>query len=260
MENLYTIKKAAKLAGTTAETLRHYDRIGLVSPCSTDKWTGYRYYSPSDIVKISTIRALQSMDFSLGEIRDILQVEDFGKVVGMLDSALERADRKIAELQEAKQKILRARSQYAGKREKLQPHGGIYERVLPQRTILLSANLSTPTVENLTGYHRHFFAQLGKEIESAFSFEDAAGIYTVGNSPRMFAVCKTYTDAPGLVMLPAGQYLCRRCTDKDRADTERELAALAEERTDAKTEFIVSVVAITGILKWEYEVQAFTGK
>ena len=43
MIKFFTIGEAAKLVGMTAETLRHYDRIGLVSPHKTDEWTKYRY-------------------------------------------------------------------------------------------------------------------------------------------------------------------------------------------------------------------------
>ena len=43
MKKFFTIGEAAKLVGMTAETLRHYDRIGLVSPHKTDEWTKYRY-------------------------------------------------------------------------------------------------------------------------------------------------------------------------------------------------------------------------
>ena len=55
-----------------AETLRHYDRIGLVKPCKADEWTGYRYYSQREIVRLETIRALRCMDLSLAEIKEIL--------------------------------------------------------------------------------------------------------------------------------------------------------------------------------------------
>lgn len=55
MDKLYSIKQTAEIAGTTTETLRHYDRIGLVKPCKTDEWTGYRYYSEQEIVRLHTI-------------------------------------------------------------------------------------------------------------------------------------------------------------------------------------------------------------
>ena len=76
MEKIFSIEKAAKAAGTTAETLRHYDRIGLVKPCKTDEWTGYRYYSERELVRLNTVRALRCMDLSLKEIKEILELDD----------------------------------------------------------------------------------------------------------------------------------------------------------------------------------------
>ena len=65
MKKLFSISEAAKMADMTSETLRHYDRIGLVKPREKDSWTGYRYYSEQEIVRLNTIQALRFMDFSL---------------------------------------------------------------------------------------------------------------------------------------------------------------------------------------------------
>ena len=91
-ENLYNIGRAAKLAGLTAEALRHYDRIGLVSPARIDEWTGYRYYSDADIVRLQTVHALQQMDIPLKKIKDMLLLEDFGELVKQLDDAVAAAE------------------------------------------------------------------------------------------------------------------------------------------------------------------------
>ncbi len=69
MKQYFTIGEAAKAVRTTAETLRHYDRIGLVKPSRTDEWTNYRYYTEQDIVRLNTVRALQLMDLPLREIK-----------------------------------------------------------------------------------------------------------------------------------------------------------------------------------------------
>lgn len=69
MEKFFTVSQTAEIVGVTAETLRHYDRIGLVHPCKTDKWTNYRYYSENEIVRLNTIKALRYMDLSLEEIK-----------------------------------------------------------------------------------------------------------------------------------------------------------------------------------------------
>lgn len=37
MEKYFSISQTAKMVDMTTETLRHYDRIGLVKPCKTDE-------------------------------------------------------------------------------------------------------------------------------------------------------------------------------------------------------------------------------
>lgn len=52
MEKLFSISQAAKTVNMTTETLRYYDRIGLVHPSRTDTWSKYHYYSEKDIVRL----------------------------------------------------------------------------------------------------------------------------------------------------------------------------------------------------------------
>lgn len=55
LKDKLTIGEFAKLRNITTETLRHYDRIGLVKPVKVDPDTGYRYYSILQYEKIGTI-------------------------------------------------------------------------------------------------------------------------------------------------------------------------------------------------------------
>ena len=115
MKDFFSVSQTAKIVDMTAETLRHYDRIGLVKPCKVDEWTGYRYYSQQEIVRLDTVKTLRSMDMSLSEIKRILSYDDFGKIVDALKQAEKNADEKIAELNYAKTKIRRARLYYESK-------------------------------------------------------------------------------------------------------------------------------------------------
>jgi len=112
MKNYFSISQTAKIVDMTTETLRHYDRINLVKPCKIDEWTGYRYYSQQEIVRLNTIRSLRCMDLTLSEIKDILAYDDFNKIVEILKQAEKSADKKIEELNNAKTKIQRARIFY----------------------------------------------------------------------------------------------------------------------------------------------------
>lgn len=94
MQKYFSIGEAAKAVRTTTETLRHYDRIGLVKPSKKDEWTKYRYYTEQDLVRLNTVRALQLMDLPLQDIKRVLDYKDLRKVVDFLEQAEKKADEK----------------------------------------------------------------------------------------------------------------------------------------------------------------------
>ena len=99
MTDYLSIGEAAKAVHTTSETLRHYDRIGLVKPSKKDEWTNYRYYTQQDLVRLNTVRALQLMGLPLQEIKNVLEYDDLEKIVEFLAQAERKADEKIAALE-----------------------------------------------------------------------------------------------------------------------------------------------------------------
>ena len=65
------IKEFSLLCQVTVKTLRHYEKIGLLKPAEVDEWTGYRYYSVSQMQTLNNIRRLKEIGFSLDEILDL---------------------------------------------------------------------------------------------------------------------------------------------------------------------------------------------
>ncbi len=63
----------SKLSLISIRMLRHYNEIGLLIPECIDNFTGYRYYSESQLPIVNRITALKNMGFSLGVIREILE-------------------------------------------------------------------------------------------------------------------------------------------------------------------------------------------
>lgn len=257
MKNYFTIRQTAEIVDMTAETLRHYDRIGLVKPCKTDKWTGYRYYSQQEIVRLNTVKALRCMDLTLSEIKDILAYDDFGKIVAALDRAEIKAEQKIAELTYVKEKIERARMFYRDKLSGARQNGDAFVKYFPQRVILLSDSLQTPTVDNLWDYHRHFYNQMPAAVKDAFSFEDSAGIYEQNGKSRLFAICTRYSKIDGLTVLPQGRYLCADCTEENRKQIAEDLLATAKNQYGVEPAFTVRLIVLAGILQWNYQAQVF---
>lgn len=56
--------------------LRHYDEIGLLVPREIDNFTGYRYYTESQLLEAERISALKHMGFGLAATQEILKVYD----------------------------------------------------------------------------------------------------------------------------------------------------------------------------------------
>ena len=255
VKDYFTIGEAAKAANTTSETLRHYDRIGLVRPGKKDDLTGYRYYTDQDIVRLNTVRALQIMDLSLQEIKQVLEYDDLDEIVEFLKRAERKADDKIAALQYSKAKICLAKEDYERKLRERQVLNGISVVEIPMRVIMISDTLESPTLGNLWGYLRHFYDNMAPDVKDSFEFEDMAGIYSEGESSHLFAICKRYADVYGLKCLPGGKYLCARCSDDARELVTHELLRMARVYHGVEPEFTVQLILVKGILQWDYEVQ-----
>ena len=69
---MFSIGDTAKLNNITVQTLRHYDKEGLLKPIYVDENNGYRYYSINQFLQIDFIRRYRTLGFSVQEIKNIL--------------------------------------------------------------------------------------------------------------------------------------------------------------------------------------------
>lgn len=70
---VYAISVAAQLAGLHPQTLRQYDKLGLVSPQRTNGRN--RLYSARDIARLEEVADLSAAGVSLEGIRRVLQLQ-----------------------------------------------------------------------------------------------------------------------------------------------------------------------------------------
>src|SRR5258707_13879564 len=66
------IGEFSKLVQVPVATLRYYDQVGLLKPVEVDRFTGYRYYSTSQLPRLHRILALKGLGFSLEQIATVL--------------------------------------------------------------------------------------------------------------------------------------------------------------------------------------------
>lgn len=251
-EGRYTVGEAAQAVGATSETLRHYDRIGLVKPSCRDAQTGYRYYSPDDLVRLDAAIALRGLSMSTRKVRDALDSPSLDGVIALLEDARRTNAEQIQQLLACQDRVERALSHYAKLQQGTRVDGQQMDvRELDLRVILLAEAQVSPTAEDLYGYLRHFVAQVGDEAPQ-YRFRDAAGIFLPrGGLPVMFAECVEHGARGPLLAVPGGAYRCCPCAT-DELDSVRERL---RKELDSEPAFCIARVVLDGILRWHYEVQ-----
>ena len=65
---MFKIGDFSRLSLVTVKTLRYYDEIGLLKPVMVDRFTGYRYYTADQLLKLNYIVALKNLGLSLNEV------------------------------------------------------------------------------------------------------------------------------------------------------------------------------------------------
>mgnify|MGYP000867950360 CR=1 FL=1 len=89
-----TIGKAAKAAGVGIDTVRFYEREGLL-PEAQRTMSGYRLYSADDVDRLRFIRRAKTLGFSLEEIAELLQLN---AAKGSRASVKRLAERRLTDL------------------------------------------------------------------------------------------------------------------------------------------------------------------
>jgi MerR family transcriptional regulator, copper efflux regulator len=95
----------AKRAGVGIDTVRYYERAGLLAP-SRRLASGYRRYTALELSRLRFIRRAQALGFTLEEVRDLLALSakrDVARVKRSAQSKLEDVDEKIAALKKVRE-------------------------------------------------------------------------------------------------------------------------------------------------------------
>jgi DNA-binding transcriptional MerR regulator len=112
-----TVSKLAREVGLTADTVRYYEKAGLL-PAPARTPAGYRVYHEDDVERLRFIRGAQRIGLRLREIKELLDIGDrglcpCGHTESLLDRRTSEVDREIASLKEIKRELLAFRERFA---------------------------------------------------------------------------------------------------------------------------------------------------
>ncbi len=112
-----TIGRLARAAGVGAETVRFYEREGLIeAPPRTA--AGYRQYPPETVERLGFIRRAKALGFSLDEIRELLALrepdQDRSRVKAITERKIADIDQRISELERMRAALAELDQQCSG--------------------------------------------------------------------------------------------------------------------------------------------------
>ncbi len=99
-----TIGELARGADLAPETLRHYERMGLIAPSGRTA-SNYRLYDTAAVDRLRFIRRALTLGFSLGDIRELLDLRrdaagDMGTVKDVVARRVSDIERRINDLEQ----------------------------------------------------------------------------------------------------------------------------------------------------------------
>jgi MerR family Zn(II)-responsive transcriptional regulator of zntA len=114
------INEVAKMTGISKDTIRYYEKIGLITLNKANRNpNNYRYFGNKEIEKLIQIKALKNFSFTLREIKSLFKLDDGGiancsSLNEIVDKKVQTIEQQIKELKLMKSKLLTAKNQCVG--------------------------------------------------------------------------------------------------------------------------------------------------
>ena len=101
----------AKATGVSADTIRHYERIGVLSRAARTP-SGYRVYPASSVNRVLVVQRALRIGFTLSELADIFKTRDAGgtpcrRVFELAQAKLRGIESDITALKQTRRQIIR---------------------------------------------------------------------------------------------------------------------------------------------------------
>ena len=213
-----SIGQMAKLNNISTQTLRLYEKMGLIDPVKKNKETGYRSYDIRQSACLDMIQYMKSLGIPLKEIRELLEEADIGIVMDVLKKRGEEIERQIENLtitRHAIENMVSDVEKYKG----IPEQGQIVSEMIAQRPI----HCYSVDEDYYAKGHIYFEAAVRTLKETLIRYNIPMSYFcnvgsiigkdtiTSGNfaAEKIFIKADAYTAKfLPVEILPAGEYLC----------------------------------------------------
>ena len=217
-----SIGQMAELNHVSEQTLRLYDKEGLLVPRCVDPVTGYRYYHIIQSAKLDLIQNMKVYGMTLRQIRSFLDSNDFSALRALLTEQADSIEERIRQLRRSQSAITRTLDNYR-RYEAMPRNGEIFLEYIPERRIFRYSCDVNYFDQDESGYEYmlrqmktnlvannmplSYFTNIGTIIRREHLVPDALF------SNEVFLFVDEDDSSQAMETLPAASYLCL-CSDE----------------------------------------------
>lgn len=217
-----SIGQMAELNHISEQTLRLYDKEGLLVPRCVDPVTGYRYYHIIQSAKLDLIQNMKIYGMTLRQIRSFLDSNDPAALREMLSEQAASIEERIRQLRRSQSAITRTLDNYR-RYEAMPRNGEIFLEYIPERRIFRYSCDVNYFDQDESGYEYmlrqmktnlvannmplSYFTNIGTIIRREHLVPDALF------SNEVFLFVDEDDSSQAMETLPAASYLCL-CSDE----------------------------------------------
>lgn len=250
-----TIGQMAKLNNISEQTLRLYDKIGLLKPDVINIQNGYRYYNIKQSARLDMIQYMKSLGMTLNDIKEQLDQKDISLIKNILNRKTRHINEQLQELKYQKQAIERTIKSY-DRYEASPPDGTILVEYIEKRHIYC-----IDTGINFYDFGIEVYEEMLRKLKKSLVSDNLPQIYfcNVGTilrknnlekrrfvSSEVFVFVDKDSVKEELTMeIPANTYLCIYCNEfnKEKEYINRLLDAAEKNRYIIVGDYICEVLA-----------------
>ena len=223
-----SIGQMAELNHVSEQTLRLYDKEGLLVPRCVDPVTGYRYYHIIQSAKLDLIQNMKVYGMTLRQIRSFLDSNDPAALREMLSEQAASIEERIRQLRRSQSAITRTLDNYR-RYEAMPRNGEIFLEYIPERRIFRYSCDVNYFDQDESGYEYmlrqmknnlvannmplSYFTNIGTIIRREHLIPDALF------SNEVFLFVDEDDSSQAMETLPAASYLCL-CSDEFSMEAE----------------------------------------
>ena len=223
-----SIGQMAELNHISEQTLRLYDKEGLLVPRCVDPVTGYRYYHIIQSAKLDLIQNMKVYGMTLRQIRSFLDSNDPAALRALLTEQADSIEERIRQLRRSQSAITRTLDNYR-RYEAMPRNGEIFLEYIPERRIFRYSCDVNYFDQDESGYEYmlrqmktnlvannmplSYFTNIGTIIRREHLVPDALF------SNEVFLFVDEDDSSQAMETLPAASYLCL-CSDEFSMEAE----------------------------------------